>query len=472
MIEQLLFETNTKPTIKTSLKNENFLLSLLKEAKNPKELLKSLNIKISDLEKIIKKLPKNEQKEIKDILKNLKSNEDSSPLKQDINIINPLQQPTKEPVQIKEIKKDIKDEPKIVEFIKKEITAKIKSKEIILSKAKINEFKQIKTLKELINFSNKNGLNIQKIIYSKEIENKTNFSQKPIKEPPAKIVINNEIKNKPQLKTNKKFQLKTDNKNNKTQKKEILTNIINTNVQEKKYITKPLNKEVKAKADTRKVLQTKSHKTIINKLLKQSNHQQKINETPKNNEKEIIKSYISQLLNNTPSTNIEKNIDIQQNFSQEVKTKEIKNESSNHQIELNTTPQIIKELKQNITKAKQSLKHFANNLKEAIQEYKPPIHKLSIELNPKELGKVEVTLLHRGDNLQIQINSQPSTINFFNTHQNELKNILANLGYSEVNMSFNSNQQHQQKQQYKQNQQKFSSKEEDSFIIEIPYKYA
>jgi flagellar hook-length control protein FliK len=466
MIEQLLFETNIKPTIKASIKNESFLLSLLKETKEPKELLKSLNIKIADLEEIVKKLPKDKQEELKNILKDLKLSDDENTINLKQNTSLPIFQPQ---ISKKDLQnKSLKNESKIVEFIKKEITAKIKSKEIILSKAKINEFKQIKTLKELINFSNKNGLNIQKIIY-KEIENKINVIQKPIKEPPAKIIINNEIKDKHQIK-NKITQ------HNKTQKNDIFTKT-HTNIQEKNHINKLLNRE--AKTDIQKILQNKykpHKKPIINKFNNKSNNQQKINEIHlKNNEKEqITKSFISQLLNDNTHSKNNKNTDIQHLSKQEIKTKEIKNEPHYYnQVELNTSTQIITELKQNITKAKESIKHFAKNLKEAIEEYKPPIHKLSIELHPKELGKVEVTLLHRGDNLQIQINSnQPSTINFFNTHQNELKNILVNMGYNEVNMSFNSNQHQQQKQQYKQNQKTFSSKEEDGFIIEIPYKYA
>jgi hypothetical protein len=436
MIEQLLFETNTKPTIKASIKNENFLLSLLKETKEPKELLKSLNIKIADLEEIAKKLPKDKQEELKNILKDLKlsDNENTLNLKQNTFVLNPLfhYQTSEKHIQNKNIKVSEKNEQKTVEVIKKEITAKIKSKEIILSKAKINEFKQIKTLKELINFSNKNGLNIQKIIYSKEMENKINIIQKPIKEPLPKIIINNEIKNQPHNKP-----------------KSIIQS----------FISKTAKTDTPSIKHTIQTVQKKSIKhTDINQLKNENNLQNTIS-----------KENLSKFQENTDNITIKL-----EDLIKETKNEKKESETIHHQPELNSSTQIITQLKQNITKAKQSLKHFAENLKEAIQEYKPPIHKLSIELNPKELGKVELTLLHRGDNLQIQINSnQPSTINFFNTHQNELKNILVNMGYSEVNMSFNSNQQHQQqKQQYKQNQQTFSSQEEEGFIIEIPYKYA
>jgi flagellar hook-length control protein FliK len=135
--------------------------------------------------------------------------------------------------------------------------------------------------------------------------------------------------------------------------------------------------------------------------------------------------------------------------------------------------QTLTTLKTNILKAKESLKHFTSNLKEAVENYKPPVSKLSMELHPKELGKIEVTLVHRGDNLQIQINSNNTAISFFHSTQQELRQNLINMGFTDVNMSFNQNQQ-QGNKEYRQHQ-KFSKNENeeyDEMIIEIPYQYA
>jgi flagellar hook-length control protein FliK len=135
--------------------------------------------------------------------------------------------------------------------------------------------------------------------------------------------------------------------------------------------------------------------------------------------------------------------------------------------------QTVTMLKANILKAKESLKHFTLNLKEAIENYKPPISKLSMELHPKELGKVEVTIVNRGNNLQIQINSNNTAISFFHSTQQELRQNLINMGFTDVNMSFNQNQQ-QGNKEYKQNQKFFKNENEeyDEMIIEIPYQYA
>ncbi|WP_456479773.1 flagellar hook-length control protein FliK [Nautilia sp.] len=132
----------------------------------------------------------------------------------------------------------------------------------------------------------------------------------------------------------------------------------------------------------------------------------------------------------------------------------------------------ITQLKITVKKAKQSIQKFATDLKNAIENYKPPLSKLSMELHPKELGKVEVTIIHRGENLQIQINSNSTALNIFHTQQQELRQNLINMGFADVNMSFNSNQQ-KGNREYQQNQKFSNSKEEpEELIIEIPYHYA
>ena len=115
-----------------------------------------------------------------------------------------------------------------------------------------------------------------------------------------------------------------------------------------------------------------------------------------------------------------------------------------------------------------------SSLKEAVENYKPPLTKLSLELHPKELGKVEVVIRHQGENLNIQINTNnTTTINFLTAQQNELKNSLVNMGFTNINMNFNSNDQN--RKHNKQNQfQNISeiSNEEDELVIDFTYKYA
>jgi len=126
------------------------------------------------------------------------------------------------------------------------------------------------------------------------------------------------------------------------------------------------------------------------------------------------------------------------------------------------------ELKQNILKAKETIKNFSNKLKEAITNYKPPITKIDIDLHPKELGKIALTITKKGKNLKININSNNNAINIFNIHQNELKQQLNNIGFNEINMSFNSNNQKQNENKNQSKQYKKYEEDEEELIIEIP----
>jgi len=402
----------------------------------------------------------------------------------------------------------------IVRIIKKEILSKNLLKEAKLTNEEIKEFKKITSLKELINFANKKELNIKKISFF-QIEKKLQKDLKPKakiqlsqippkKENPLKEILNqkniktqkSEIKKsqKQKIENNLNTKLNTKNentlenilkhlikktdkvtirntaaKNEKINKTDLKTTTLNKKIQEtqeKPFYTKNITTNMALNTKSYKVLH-KKHQNIKNIIFQNTIKTNDYKNHQKNNtnyQKELDKT-IQTIINQNEENNTNLQISNQTNTTE----KHIKNTENiffNH-----ASTQQIQPSQINTQKINSTIKHFASNLKETIDNYKPPVSKLSIELHPKELGKVEVTLVQRGDNLQIQINSQPSTINFFQNTQQDLKNALINMGYSEVNMSFNSNQQQQQKQQYKQNQSIFS-KEEDEFIIEIPYTYA
>jgi len=154
-------------------------------------------------------------------------------------------------------------------------------------------------------------------------------------------------------------------------------------------------------------------------------------------------------------------------IQKEHKTTKIENDSSNNIL---TSSQLSNEIKLKTIFAKETLKQFSSNLKDAIKEYKPPISKLSMELNPENLGKVEVTLLKRGNELQVTLNSNnQTTMQLFAHHQAEFRASLANIGFTNVDMSFNSNKDQNEKnrEKYKQNQ---NSKNENEEISEIEIK--
>ncbi|MCW1360365.1 flagellar hook-length control protein FliK [Campylobacter jejuni] len=159
---------------------------------------------------------------------------------------------------------------------------------------------------------------------------------------------------------------------------------------------------------------------------------------------------INHTLNNTNSTI--QNIQTKQNsnqtldFTQQEKNTDLKNENNNTKDlqndafhnELNNTLKELSKVSQNQIKnpIKETFSHFSEDLKEQIQNYKAPITKVNITLNPSNLGEVEVTLMQRGNNLHINFNSNTNTMNLFIQHQAEFKNSLVNMGFTGLEMNF------------------------------------
>jgi flagellar hook-length control protein FliK len=104
--------------------------------------------------------------------------------------------------------------------------------------------------------------------------------------------------------------------------------------------------------------------------------------------------------------------------------------------------------------AAQSMRHFASDLKEAVQEYKPPFTRLTMKLNPEKLGEVEVTLVQRGNNVHVNIQSNnTNSVAFLAHNATELKAQLASQGITNATMNFMSGGDNQSNQQAGQQQQ-------------------
>ncbi len=85
---------------------------------------------------------------------------------------------------------------------------------------------------------------------------------------------------------------------------------------------------------------------------------------------------------------------------------------------------------------KETIKHFVQQLKQEIQEYKPPMSRISMDLFPKELGKVEVIIQKVGKNLKVSVISHNNSLQTFLDNQQDLKNSLNALGFEGVDLSF------------------------------------
>ncbi len=85
---------------------------------------------------------------------------------------------------------------------------------------------------------------------------------------------------------------------------------------------------------------------------------------------------------------------------------------------------------------KETIRHFTQQLKQEIQEYKPPMSRISMDLFPRELGKVEVIIQKVGKNLKVSVISHNNSLQTFLDNQQDLKNSLNALGFEGVDLSF------------------------------------
>lgn len=109
------------------------------------------------------------------------------------------------------------------------------------------------------------------------------------------------------------------------------------------------------------------------------------------------------------------------------------------------------------------MRHFAINLKEAAENYKPPFTRVTMKLNPEKLGEVEVTLVQRGNNVHVNIQSNNNASVAFLAHNaTELKAQLAHQGITNATMNFMSggeNQSQTSQQHHQQQHNRFQAYE-------------
>ncbi|VEG62552.1 Flagellar hook-length control protein FliK [Campylobacter jejuni subsp. doylei] len=201
-----------------------------------------------------------------------------------------------------------------------------------------------------------------------------------------------------------------------------------------------------------------------------------LNKEVKNNNKEnkdIKQNFFDQKLNfeNLNKTQVvqnkENNANFNNNTNKETFTQEqtkthSENVDKNSLDELNSLVKDLNKITQNnahnIT-PKETLQHFSQDLKEAVDQYKAPITKLSITLNPNNLGEVEVTLIQRGNNLHINFNSNTNAMNLFIQNQAEFKNSLVNMGFTGLEMNFSDQGKREQNQNQGKNRSGYGFKD-------------
>lgn len=86
--------------------------------------------------------------------------------------------------------------------------------------------------------------------------------------------------------------------------------------------------------------------------------------------------------------------------------------------------------------ARETMRHFASQFKEEILNYKPPITRINLELNPANLGQVAMTISKKGKDLQVSITSNANVMAMFVQNAQELRQNLMQIGFNNLDLNF------------------------------------
>lgn len=255
---------------------------------------------------------------------------------------------------------------------------------------------------------------------------------------------------------------------NKNQEK---NNLNQENIQDQNKNLKNNNQNLNLDKNLNKEIVKDTQNLVSNLTQKDFN----LNKEPKNNKenKDIKQNFFDQKLNfeNLNKTQVvqnkENNANFNNNTNKETFTQEqtkthSENIDKNSLDELNSLVKDLNKATQNNARnitPKETLQYFSQDLKEAVDQYKAPITKLSINLNPNNLGEVEVTLIQRGNNLHINFNSNTNAMNLFIQNQAEFKNSLVNMGFTGLEMNFSDQGKREQNQNQGKNRSGYGFKD-------------
>ncbi len=139
---------------------------------------------------------------------------------------------------------------------------------------------------------------------------------------------------------------------------------------------------------------------------------------------------------NPPNDNAPTPLEKEEKTKEVSENKEKAKESTNSAQNAQNTQASDKTSENKSVTPKETIKHFTQQLKQEIQEYKPPMSRISMDLFPKELGKVEVIIQKVGKNLKVSVISHNNSLQTFLDNQQDLKNSLNALGFEGVDLSF------------------------------------
>ncbi len=289
--------------------------------------------------------------------------------------------------------------------------------------------KESKTLKDIQTLSQKHDLNASNIQAAMTPENKTplnasdQLALKTTQTPTNHTLAKNDAKNTANLSSVLQSLEKKESHNKE-----------HANLQNNEKKTPPLKEALEMNA-------IKRDKTLSKK--KSEKTQTKTQTTapsiaPENAPKIPLKTppLMPLIGANPPNDNIPTPLEKEETTKEASDNKE-KTKESNNSTQSAQNAQASDKTNENKSIApKETIKHFTQQLKQEIQEYKPPMSRISMDLFPKELGKVEVIIQKVGKNLKVSVISHNNSLQTFLDNQQDLKNSLNALGFEGVDLSF------------------------------------
>ncbi|EPU7282094.1 flagellar hook-length control protein FliK [Campylobacter upsaliensis] len=350
--------------------------------------------------------------------------------------------------------------------------------QLIKNENNFNALKNANSLGELLNLAKDMGLEVRDIKVDRLLDLKATFPNLDKKDffkgaidNVFKEVLNHKLAHiEKNLDTNLHTQNKTPIKTNEANSllSKTLQNLDSLiKKEDKTHQFDKTKKENDEETELKTPIKTNKNE-ILNEVVEKFSQKTKINEKEtqsKENLKDVKLNHLSEGLKIT-SENLTK---VVQNKTSENLFSELLNKETNKELftkengentanteksgidDLNNLVKDLSRVNQNqkIISPKETLQYFSKDLKEAMEQYKAPITKLSITLNPSNLGEVEVTLVQRGANLHINFNSNHNAMNLFLQHQAEFKNSLVNMGFTGLEMNFSDQGKKEQQQEKK-----------------------
>ena len=466
-----------------SKKDANILANLLQNPTKAKVEKIMQNAKEIN-EFLPKRLQISEKEILQDITKSIENADFGHELLDDLNFVQVLD--------FLDILKQDKKDAKLHDFFN--------LKKIVNNKVDLESFANTKSIHSLVELAKEHKLGIKNITYEKIKNNE--YNEEIFKKPYPKLYEQNFFSHS--LNTKAK-----DVKTIEQPKKINLESILNEPKPSVKTVEQAPNVNVE------KTLKTGALNDLLSEVAKKETKEIKKEEnikSPKITKEENIKPILKEEIKEAPKViQAEKIIkDLPKAPTQEpVIFKEIKPENiakqenqtlqtEEIQTEVSETKEVISEKPNNNTlqslkadflnpnkeltkeQTKVVIDNFTRDFKEEIEKFKAPSHRVSINLNPKELGEINVTMIARGNNLHINLNSaNQNTLNLFIANQQEFKNSLVNMGFTGLAMNFGdkkegSNQEQNQKnarKKYEEIEELEATSDMPSGINAILYRY-